>query len=143
MKLNRLIIVLGIILVVIIGIQYLVSRRQITTPGTTIPTTTSAPKPVSLIIDYGDGQKSTHIRQFEATQSAFTSLQNIATEKEIPLVFKQYSFGVLVESINGYQNTPDLSWIYFVNSRSPEVGADQYQIQPGDTIEWKYIKPQY
>ena len=106
------------------------------------PVPTQAIRQVTLIIDYGDGEKSTHIREFTASQSAFTLLQAISTEKNIPLVVKEFSFGKLVESINQISNTKNKAWIYLVNSRSPEVGADQYQIQPGDVIEWKYVKPE-
>jgi hypothetical protein len=59
------------------------------------------------------------------------------------ITYKTYSFGTMVESINGLKNTPELAWIFYVNGQSASVGADQYQLQPGDVVEWKYVKPQF
>jgi hypothetical protein len=36
-----------------------------------------------------------------------------------------------------------MAWIYFVNDESGQIAADQYQLAPGDIVEWKYIKPEY
>jgi len=138
-------IILFLLLVIItLGLtSILTSQDQSQTPLPTQDSPSPALKQsVTLIIDYSNGQKSTHMRQFSASESALTLLKNIASENNLPVEIKDYSFGQLVEGINNLKNSSDKAWIYFVNSRSPEVGADSYILQPGDNIEWKYLKPQ-
>jgi hypothetical protein len=89
---------------------------------------------VSLVID-----SKIRTSDYIASQSALAQLQSSG----VPISIKSYSFGTLVESINTVKNTKDKSWIYFVNGASASVGADKYILSPGDTIEWKYIKPQF
>jgi len=106
------------------------------------PSPSDQPKTqTTLVIDYGNGEKSTHIRQFSSDQSAFSMLRSITEEKQIPLEYKEYSIGTMVESIKEIKNNSTHAWIYFVNSSSPEIGADRYRVRPGDVIEWKYISP--
>jgi len=141
MKINK---IFFIIPLLTLGIFLLrIPKNSVTqNPIFETPTPSVIPQKVSTVIDYGDGKKTTHLREFTASQSAFTFLQNLTEELEIPLAVKQYPFGTLVESIGKYQNSKNQSWIYFVNSQSASVSADQYILQPGDLVEWKYIKPQ-
>jgi hypothetical protein len=97
---------------------------------------------VSLSIT-ANNKTQTFAENYSASQSAFALLQTVTSKNNLPLTFKQYSFGTLVESINNLKNTKDLAWIYFVNGQSAAIGADQYQVQPGDLIEWKYLKPSF
>ncbi len=50
---------------------------------------------------------------------------------------KKSSYGILVESINGYVNgTDNKFWTYMVNGKGAPVGAGEYKVQNGDIIEW-------
>lgn len=52
---------------------------------------------------------------------------------------KEYSFGNLVESIEGVKNgTDNKYWIFYVNSEESKVGAGDYRLKPNDKIEWKF-----
>ncbi len=51
--------------------------------------------------------------------------------------FKQYDFGVFVESINGIKPDDKHFWKLYVNGQESQVGADQLQTKNGDVIEWK------
>lgn len=52
---------------------------------------------------------------------------------------KQYSFGVLVEGIDGVKSGDGgRYWIYYVNGESASVGAGDYQVLPGDELEWRF-----
>jgi hypothetical protein len=81
-----------------------------------------------------DGSKTNQPQtQFIAGQSALEILQ--ATHQ---IQTKDYgSMGKLVTSIDGI--TPDSKhyWEFFVNGKSSNVGAGDYQLQNGDQIEWK------
>ena len=59
----------------------------------------------------------------------------------IPIETERYDFGVFVKSIEGRLSTAERAWIYFVNGESGQVGADQYQIYPGDVVTWRYVEP--
>lgn len=61
------------------------------------------------------------------------------------LVTEDYgSMGVLVEGIGERQNGDGgLYWQYSVDGVMPMVGADVYEIQDGDTIEWKFTESQF
>ena len=110
--------------------------------------------------DSGNASESSEIQQDEATividdgmaistvsaslaegMTAFEGLEYAAQEYGYELSVTEYDFGVMVDAVNGMPNTEDLSWIYFVNGNSGSVGADQYQLNSGDALEWKYIKP--
>lgn len=53
------------------------------------------------------------------------------------VVTKTYSFGELVESIDGVEGKGPKYWTFYLNGKMAEVGAGSYQSQSSDTIEWK------
>lgn len=60
-------------------------------------------------------------------------------ESSHKITVKKYSFGSLVESVDGLANGTDKKyWVYYVNGKTADVGADQYKLQPGDVVEWKF-----
>jgi hypothetical protein len=105
------------------------------------PSPSPVPHSAALTIDFGNRKTYSITQDIPATTSAFDLLQIVSSRQNIPLTFKSYSFGTLVESIDGLKNTPQKAWIYFVNGQSPNVGADKYLLQPGDKVDWQYIKP--
>lgn len=94
-----------------------------------------------LTITYGDG---TH---FEAdiidTHTVLEALEYVSTKYAIPLETKQYDFGTMVTSINGYESTSDHAWIYSVNGVGADRSADQYTLSGNETIEWNYEEITY
>lgn len=107
----------------------------------TITLTQPAKEKVSVSIDFGDGK----IATYSATQAqtALGALEEVTKNNKLTLVVKEFSFGKLVQKIDNRENTKELAWIYFVNGKSGNVGADQYKMSNGDKIEWKYVKPNY
>jgi len=93
---------------------------------------------VTLTIDEG-----TKIATYSGViaKTAYDALTQTAGQHNIQVLTKKYDFGILVQSIDGKENTTALSWIYFVNGKSGDVGADAYILHPGDMVEWKYIHP--
>lgn len=47
--------------------------------------------------------------------------------------------GGFIESINGYAQVPDdnIWWVFTVNGEMITVGANEYILQDGDTVEWE------
>ncbi len=51
---------------------------------------------------------------------------------------KEYSFGTLVESIDNVKGGTDGKyWLFYVNGKQATVGAGDYKLQSGDSIEWR------
>lgn len=95
---------------------------------------------VSVTIDFGDST----IRNFTdiTASTPFEALQNATTANSLPVEIKKYDFGTLVESINGFKNSADKAWVYYVNGQSGTVASDKYELKNGDIVEWKYVKPE-
>jgi hypothetical protein len=94
-----------------------------------------------LVIDYGEGNVSSYSLEIESEATAFSLLKSITDKENIPIDTQQYDFGVFVKSIGGLESTAEKAWIYFVNTESGTIAADQMKINPGDVVEWKYISP--
>lgn len=88
-------------------------------------------------IDFA-GLKSNEIATVEATPSA-TVLDVLNQSKQITL--KHYSFGDQVTGIEGVDGTAQkMYWMYSVNGKEAQVGASQYTLHDGDTIDWQLSK---
>jgi len=66
-------------------------------------------------------------------QTAFELLGSQAT-----VAFKQYDFGVFIESINGLAGDEKHFWALYIDDEQSQVGADQLVLQKGDRIEFRY-----
>jgi hypothetical protein len=75
----------------------------------------------SYVVYYGENGKNA----FDLLE-AFTKVE-----------YKQYSFGVFVESINGVKPDDKHFWKLYYNGQEAQVGASQLQTKDGDAIEWK------
>ncbi len=100
------------------------------------------PENIELIINYGNGNSSSHSLNTSGEETAFSILEKIAKEKKIALNTQQYDFGIFVKAIGEKESSAEMAWIYFVNGESGQVAADQYQLKAGDKVEWKYIAPE-
>jgi hypothetical protein len=63
-------------------------------------------------------------------------------EKDIEFSYKDYggSMGIFITSINGFSNTKDKWWQYYVNGEYAKVGISNYKVQVGDVIEFRFDK---
>ena len=95
-------------------------------------------EPITLTVDFGDGETITE--SIEGVSTAYELLEEVAKRKDFEIEVENYDFGVLVTSINGYEGALERAWIYFVNGETGEVAADQAEVSPGDTVEWKFIE---
>lgn len=50
---------------------------------------------------------------------------------------KQYSFGDMVEAVDGVKGGDGRYWIYYVNGETAKVGASDYKLKEGDKILWR------
>lgn len=106
-------------------------------PQSVSPTVTPAVLEQSISIDFGDGSK---VVGKVMAQTAYDALQKLASEKKMTVEFKEYKYGLIVDSIGQKKNSKEFAWMYFVNGKPGQIAADRYVVYPGDKIEWKYEK---
>ncbi len=76
-------------------------------------------------------------------ETPYEALVKVAQEEDIPVVTKQYDFGVFVQKIGDLETGPDMAWIVSVNGKSISVAADKEMVTTGDMVEWAYTKAIY
>ncbi len=108
-------------------------------PQAVSPTVTPAILEQFVSIDFGDGSK---ISGEVMAQTAYDALQKVASGKNYTVEFKEYKFGLMVESIGQKKNSNEFAWMYSVNGKPGQIAADRYVVYPGDKVEWKYEKIQ-
>lgn len=100
-------------------------------------------QPVKVVVDYGDTQKTETELSVKSEMTAFSALEQAAKTAGVEVATTQYDFGVMVNSVGAYKGGDDGKyWMYYVNSKVPEKGADQYKVGAGDIVEWKFEKSQ-
>ncbi|MFH1890117.1 MAG: DUF4430 domain-containing protein [Candidatus Kuenenbacteria bacterium] len=86
-----------------------------------------------------DGQEYILDNNLISSTSAYDILVSITAQNNIELQTKQYDFGLLVEAIGDKVNGQDNKyWLYYVNGEMPMVSVDNYEINLGDKIEFKF-----
>jgi hypothetical protein len=139
------IILLFIVLVLVLGGFYIRATYQTlkVTPSPSPAPASSTPPPVlgrTPTIQNADGTpvlSADYVKYYgHDGRNAFELLKAL----DPSVGYKQYSFGVLVESIGGV--TPDNQhfWKLYLNGQASQVGADQLQLHDGDVVEWKIDK---
>ncbi len=102
---------------------------------------------VSLKIDSGEGSvKTFNGIELKEEKTAFALLKKAAQENNLELSFKEYpGTGIFIESIDniGGDATNNKWWQYWVNGEYATIGAGDFQLKNGDSVEWKYINSQF
>ncbi len=96
--------------------------------------------PVSVLVDFGI--EAAEENKVEAV-TAYEALEKVGLDQEWEILAKEYDFGRMVTSIDGYINNNKKAWIYSVNGVTADKAADQFTLATGDKVEWKYeaVKP--
>ena len=127
---------------VILTAFFLVPKSQLVQTPEVSPTPEINLQSAMLVIDYGEDNPAAFPIEVTDNSTAFSLLKNISEKESIPLETQQYDFGIFVKSIGGYESSAEMSWIYFVNGESGTIAADQMKVNPGDTVEWRYVIPE-
>ena len=93
---------------------------------------------VPLAITKSTDDKKEYTVSVEQDSTALALLQKTATEQNFTVDMKTYDFGDLVEGIDGLKADNAHLWSFSVNGSPATVGAGEYQLQPGDQIEFRY-----
>ena len=94
---------------------------------------------ITLIINRGEGEPLNLTADFSEGMTVFDLIETKAGEMNLILETKIYDFGTLVESIGDKTNGQDNKyWLYYVNYEMPMVSVDNYNLKPGDRVEFKF-----
>lgn len=84
------------------------------------------------------GETSNYEVNLKEGETAFEALKRLDTESDkFQISYKEYSFGAMITSINGYE--PDASkqfWKFQVNGKDSDTGISAYKVQKGDTLKF-------
>jgi len=72
--------------------------------------------------------------------NALTALDAASLAGEFYYHVQQTSFGPYVDQVGRYAALGQMGWVFKVNGKSPPVGADQVQLQEGDTVLWYWAQ---
>jgi LPXTG-motif cell wall-anchored protein len=74
---------------------------------------------------------------FKDKTTAFDVLLNTVGSNN--LEFSESTYGKMITSIKGLQAKGNYYWAFYINGISAQVGADQYIVQKGDQLSFKYV----
>ncbi|MES5893420.1 DUF4430 domain-containing protein [Bacillus cereus group sp. RP43] len=72
----------------------------------------------------------------EDGETAFSLLQKVMGDK---VASESMSFGTYIKGIDGLMAGATSGWLYDVNDKSAEVGADSYKLESGDVVAFRYV----
>lgn len=94
---------------------------------------------VMIRVDF-DGEA---VEEKVEAKTALEALIKAGEKNEWEIKVKDYDFGSLVEAVADKKNDSKKAWIYQVNEKDGEVGADTYELKSGDQVSWSYEKVKY
>ncbi len=93
---------------------------------------------VVLKIDFNPDRQEEFVFKIDQISTVY----GLFTKTDYKIQSKDYSFGKLVESIDGVANGQDGKyWIYYVNQQSAKKSADHYKLHGGESILWEFTIP--
>lgn len=131
------------IAVILSGINYAVRTEEQPAP---VVEPESAEVESSRVQIFIDGFYRDELVTIEAGKTVLELLEKLNDEKSgLQLVTKDFGeVGVLVEAMGGRVNgTDNQYWQYEVNGVVPMIGADQYELQSGDSVVWEFKASEY
>ena len=144
-RLDSVLILLVVILVAAVAVQFIFNRNnKIQSPANTASDNQPVAEQVdsgnkdtvNISVDFGDGKK---YNQSVKAGTAFSALQSIASNQGFDVNYKEYKYGLIVDTINRTKNSPERFWQYSVNGQLAQIAADRYILSSGDKVEWKYV----
>jgi hypothetical protein len=124
------------IIVATLGAILFFNAKEI--PGdvsTTVPIQNTL-SPVSIVLRAGEAQ---YVALVPENSSVYDTMKVLASTTSFTFDATYYpSLGYFIEQINGITNADGTYWTLYINNAYSTIGASQYRIRKGDTVEWKY-----
>lgn len=96
---------------------------------------------ISGRISFTNGNARTNFEYEVKNQSTvFELMKTMIAEKKITMKYQESNAGVFVNSINNVKNDSlaNMFWMLYVNDKLAPVGAGEYTLSAGDSVEWRY-----
>jgi len=133
-KVFALILVIVIVLISVLGSLYYIKQKNENAPHKII---------VIVIINYDGLKQPNEERHNKTLMSGSTALEAFASVAELELV--NYSFGVYIKGVNGYEEQlPACYWAFYYYDHQKgewiysEVGVSNYYLKNNDWIKLQY-----
>ena len=139
-----------VLLVLVLGGQFILQKQPDLTSTlfggkrTFNPEVTTVPiasqplaKEIEVTIDFNNGNT---MSDKVVAKTVYEALQTTAENKKLELEVKKEKYGVMITKIGQSPNTSQYAWLYLVNGKPGQIGADRFLVNPGDKVEWKYTK---
>lgn len=94
----------------------------------------------TLTVKSGIGEPKVLTHEIDDGMTALGLLQRFQEEGKLTITTQHFDFGDLVDGIDNVKATDQIFWSFYVNDALASVGAGDYKLQPGDTIEFRYEK---
>jgi len=73
--------------------------------------------------------------------SVYEAMEVLASTTDFRFESQEYSgLGYFIRGIGGTRNSDGRYWTFYVNGSYSMVGASQYRLREGDSVEWKFEK---
>lgn len=98
-----------------------------------------APKAVLLVVNTGDQTVINSAVPIQSGETVLTVLSRAATEAKLKIETKKYEFGTIVNQLGDkVGGTDGKYWLYSVNGKDANIGADQYKLEGGELISFRF-----
>lgn len=90
---------------------------------------------VTVFVDI-NGERNEYSYSIESSDKLINIIENIDAENvDFSIGYKEYDFGMMVETINGYTVQGNEFWNIKVNGEDAQVGISDLVVNRGDTVE--------
>lgn len=91
---------------------------------------------VTVFVDI-NGERNEYSYSIESSDKLINIIENIDAENDdFSIGYKEYDFGKMVETINGYTVQGNEFWNIKVNGEDAQVGISDLVVNRGDTVEF-------
>ena len=93
---------------------------------------------VTVVAHFGLDTIVNAVIEERAPVTALLALEMAAGMHRLSVGLQEYSFGMLVKSIGGYNSGPSGDWIFKVNGEFQKSGAGSTTLRAGDLVIWEF-----
>jgi hypothetical protein len=92
---------------------------------------------VERVVEVEVGEKIYKV-EVDEEASVLELLERVGRENGFEVEIKEFSFGSMVEGIDGVMSSSEKAWIYYVDGKAGDVGAGEKMVGSGAKVRWGY-----
>ncbi len=83
--------------------------------------------------------KDSYAANVPSGSTVYEAMEVLAVQTSFKFKSKYFpGLGYLIDEINGVRNAGGKYWMLYVNKKFATLGASQYKLSAGDSVEWRY-----